>query len=97
MPQNIMAIYEHGLLRPLEPLSLAESHQVQIQIRPAPVVDKTDQLIPFLVQVGLLTPPSRPLKSSLISRSERRKLANALAQSAKQTLSEIVIEDRGQW
>ena len=97
MPQSIMAIYEHGLLRPLEPLTLPESHKVQIQIVPEPVVDKADQVIQFMVKVGLLTPPSRPLKSSLVSRSERRKLADALAQSAKQTLSEIVIEDRGQW
>lgn len=95
MPQSIMAVYEHGLLRPLEPLTLPESLKVRIQILSEPVVDKGDQVIQFLVKVGLLTPPSNPSKSSLISKAERRKLADALAKSAKKTLSEIVIEDRG--
>lgn len=96
MSQSILAVYEHGLLRPLEPLTLPESHKVRIQIIPEPVVDKADQVMQFLVEVGLLTPPSRSSKPQLISKAERRKLADALAQGAKHTLSEIVIEDRGQ-
>jgi predicted DNA-binding antitoxin AbrB/MazE fold protein len=95
MPQSIMAVYEHGLLRPLEPLTLPENLKVRIQIESEPVVDKGDQVIQFLVKVGLLTPPSKPSKSSLISKAERRKLADALTKSTKKTLSEIVIEDRG--
>ncbi len=95
MPQSIIAIYEHGLLRPLEPLTLPENRKVRIQIVPEPVVDKADEIIQFLVKMGVLTPPSNPSKSSSISKAERRKLADALAKNAKQTLSEIVIEDRG--
>ena len=97
MSQSIMAVYEHGLLRPLEPLVLPESLKVRIQILPEPVVEETEQIIKSLVEVGLITPPSNPSKASLIPKSERRKLANALAEDPKQTLSEIVIEDRGQW
>ncbi len=93
--QSIMAVYEHGILRPLEPLTLPENFKVRIQIIPEPAVDKADQVVQFLVKVGLLTPPSKPSKLSPISKAERKKLADALAQGAKQTLSEIVIEDRG--
>ena len=97
MPQNIMAVYEHGLLRPLEPLTLPENHKVRIQIVPEFATDKADQVVQFLIKVGLLTPPSNPSKLSLIPKAERRKLADALARGTKQKLSEIVIEDRGQW
>jgi predicted DNA-binding antitoxin AbrB/MazE fold protein len=97
MSQSIIAVYEHGLLRPLEPLTLPENYKVRIQIIPELMVDKADQVIKFLIKVGLLTPPSNPSKSSLIPKAERRKLADALAYGTKQTLSEIVIEDRGQW
>lgn len=97
MPQSIMAVYEHGLLRPLEPLSLPESLKVRIQIVPEPAVDKADEVIQFLVKMGILTPPSNPSQPSSISKTERRKLADTLAKNATQTLSEIVIEDRGQW
>ena len=97
MLQNIMAVYEQGLLRPLEPLILPEKYKVHIQIVPEPVVDKGDEIIQFLVNMGLITPPSTPSKASTISKAERRKLADALAKNAKQRLSEIVIEERGQW
>jgi len=97
MPQIIMAVYEHGILRPLEPLTLPENQKVLIQIIPEPVVDKGDEIIQFLLKMGMITPPSNPSKVSSFSKIERRNLADALAKNAKQTLSEIVIEDRGQW
>ncbi len=97
MPQSIMAVYEHGMLRPLAPLTLPEKRMVRIQILPEPVIDQADQAIQFLVEAGLLTPPANPSKPAYMSKVERRKLADALARGAKQTLSEIVIEDRGQW
>ncbi len=97
MSQSIMAVYEDGILRPLEPLKLPERHKVRIKIVSESVVDKGDEIIQFLVKMGLITPPSNPSRSSSISKAERRKLADAMAKNSKQTLSEIVIEDRGQW
>jgi len=97
MSQNIMAIYEHGILRPLEPLILPESQKVRIQILPEPVVDNTEQAIQFLVKSGLLIPPSKTVRTPQISKADRRRLADALAEKANQSLSEIVIEERGQW
>jgi len=32
MIQNVEAVYEHGVLRPLEPLALTESQRVQLTI-----------------------------------------------------------------
>jgi predicted DNA-binding antitoxin AbrB/MazE fold protein len=32
MIRNVEAVYEHGVLRPLEPLALAESQRVQLTI-----------------------------------------------------------------
>jgi len=58
-----MAIYEHGLLRPLVPLSLPEKQKVLIQILPEPMIDKTEQISQFLVKAGLLTPPRRTIKT----------------------------------
>nr|VFK61823.1 MAG: Protein of unknown function DUF104 [Candidatus Kentron sp. TUN]VFK70598.1 MAG: Protein of unknown function DUF104 [Candidatus Kentron sp. TUN] len=45
MPQSIMAVYEHGLLRPLEPLTLTESQQVKIQILSEPLADKNGHVV----------------------------------------------------
>nr|VFK62745.1 MAG: Protein of unknown function DUF104 [Candidatus Kentron sp. TUN]VFK71946.1 MAG: Protein of unknown function DUF104 [Candidatus Kentron sp. TUN] len=81
MPQSIMAVYEHGLLRPLEPLTLTESQQVKIQILSEPLADKNGHVVE---------------SPQIFSKAERRELADALARGAKKTLSEIVIEDRGQ-
>ena len=97
MSQSIMAVYEHGILRPLEPLKLPERHKARVKIVSEPVVDKGDEIIQFLAKIGLITPPSNPSRSSSISKAERRKLSDAMARNSKQTLSEIVIEDRGQW
>ena len=89
MSQIIMAVHEHGLLRPLEPLKLPERHKVRIKIVSEPVVDKGDEIIQFLAKMGLITPPSNPSRSSSISKAERRKLSDAMVKNSKQTLSEL--------
>ena len=52
MQQNIMAVYEQGILRPLEPLMLPERYKVYIQIVPEPVINKGDEIVQFLVNMG---------------------------------------------
>jgi len=92
---EILALYEKGQLRPLEPLSLSERQRVRIRIMPDE--QSVDKAIQLLIQSDLLTPPLKSLTDETISGSERCQLADTLAQAAKQTLSEIVIEDRCQW
>jgi predicted DNA-binding antitoxin AbrB/MazE fold protein len=38
MIQDVEAVYEHGVLRPLRPLSLAERQQVRLTISDSPIV-----------------------------------------------------------
>lgn len=94
MSHSILAVYENGIFRPLEPLILPENQKVKLHILPEAIIDKAEQTIQFLVKSGLLTPPSHTVKSSSLSKLERKKLADVLAQASKQTLSEIVIEER---
>jgi predicted DNA-binding antitoxin AbrB/MazE fold protein len=48
MPQTFVAVYENGLLRPLEPLRLAERQQrVSLTIDGTPVPDGDDDLIDY--------------------------------------------------
>jgi len=96
MSQSIMAVYEHGLLRPLEPLTLPESRKVRIQIVSEPVVDKVEQAIQALVDAGVLTPPSGQPGTDPVSPAERRRVADILGRAATKPLSQIVIEDRGE-
>ena len=96
MSHSILAVYENGIFRPLEPLILPENQKVKLHILTEPIVDKAEQNIQSLVKSGLLTPPSKAVNSPSISKLEKKKLADALAQASKQTLSKIVIEEREQ-
>ena len=58
MAENIAALYENGVLRPLSPLKLHENQTVYIQIlETEPDVDRTEIAIQNLVAKGVLTPP----------------------------------------
>ena len=39
--ETVTAIYEHGILRPLQPLNLTESERVRLQIEPIPAPSDT--------------------------------------------------------
>jgi predicted DNA-binding antitoxin AbrB/MazE fold protein len=84
MPE-IPAVYEHGLLRPLEPLSLEENQKVKIRV----ILD-TDT-------GDWLTKPSGHAKSKPVSLEDRLRVAKILGETAKKPVSEMVIEDRGKW
>ena len=98
MTETILAVYEEGVLRPLEPLQLKEQQQVYIQIVPKVAVgDEGAAAIRILVEAGLMRAPERkvPLSPDPVPEQERRALAESLSQASGQTLSEIVIEERG--
>ena len=98
MTETITAIYEKGLLRPLEPLNLREQQRVRIQVLPEESEDEGAVAIRILVEAGLMHPPDReaPPPPDPVSREERLALAKRLAEAPGKTLSEIVIEDRGE-
>jgi predicted DNA-binding antitoxin AbrB/MazE fold protein len=43
MSETIIAIYEQGVLRPLQPLSLRERQTVRIQVLPGEPIEETEQ------------------------------------------------------
>jgi predicted DNA-binding antitoxin AbrB/MazE fold protein len=103
MSEIITAVYENGILRPLQPLNLHERQTVRIQLlseEPADLVEAENELIRIiqsLVQAGKLAPPPGCSDVEPMSKEERRELADALGQIPGKPLSEIIIEERGEW
>jgi predicted DNA-binding antitoxin AbrB/MazE fold protein len=94
----IQAVYERGVLRPLDPLELTEQQKVRIRVwseeEPA-----EEEVLQILTQAGLMQP--RPRRGSPppppLSEDERQALADEVGRAPGRSLSEIVIEDRGAW
>jgi predicted DNA-binding antitoxin AbrB/MazE fold protein len=100
MTETITAVYEKGVLRPLQPLNLREQQRVRIQVMPEETVeDEREITIRILVEAGLLRPRPRPstIPPDPIPAKERQALADRSGQVPGQTASEMVIEDRGEW
>jgi uncharacterized protein (DUF433 family) len=92
-PEEIRAAY---LLRPLK---LREHQTVWLQLLPEePAEDEGEEAIRILVAAGLMRPPQRGTPPpDPVSEEERRALAERLAEAPGKPLSEIIIEDRGEW
>jgi len=98
MTETVLAVYEKGVLRPLEPLQLKEQQQVYIQVVPKDAADDEGAAaIRILVEAGLMRAPDRqvPPPPDPVPEQERRARAESLTQAPGKTLSEIVIEERG--
>ncbi len=97
MPEIIIAIYENGVLRPLKPLPLQEHQTMQIQIVSEDSEEELKQITPFLVTAELLTPPRRCNDVKPVSEVAWRELTEKLKAIPGKPLSEIMIEERGDW
>jgi predicted DNA-binding antitoxin AbrB/MazE fold protein len=100
----VTAVYEKGMLRPLQPLNLREQQRVRIQVLPeGPDVseepgDSINVLIQRLVAKGLMRPrPCGPIPPDPVSEEERPRLADLMGSAPGKPLSEIIIEERGEW
>ena len=96
----VTAVYEKGVLRPLQPLDLEERQMVRIQVVPETVAeDEGEEMIHLLVAAGLMRP--RPKKGTPppdpVSEEERLRLADIMGNAPGKPLSEIIIEERGDW
>ncbi len=96
MTEIVTAVYEKGILRPLQPLKLRESQRVRIQVFLEEPVDKVEKVIQNLVQAGVITPPPGHSEVDPVSEDERRELAEILGRVPGKPLSEIIIEERGE-
>jgi predicted DNA-binding antitoxin AbrB/MazE fold protein len=96
MAENIAALYENGVLRPLSPLKLRENQTVYIQIlETEPDVDRTEIAIQNLVAKGILTLPPGYSDIAPPTEAERLALAEELSRAPGKSISEIILEDRG--
>jgi len=96
MDQTVTAIYENGVLRPLDPLDLPEHAKVHISITPlqAPADAEAHrrQVREALVAAGLVLPEPAAPQGQPLSEQERDELARRIP--AGRPLSEIIIEER---
>ena len=94
MTKTVTAIYENGILRPLEPLLLRNRQTVQIQIIPTQTISEAEQAVQILVANGLLTPPPGESKFMPLAEARRRQSADSLGKAAAKPASEMILEDR---
>ena len=97
MSKIVTAIYEQGVLRPLDPLNLREHQAVYIQILTDEVEKgSAEEAIQILVASGLMLPPERGmLPPDPVSEEKRQALAERLGRAPGKPLSELILEDRG--
>ena len=91
----VTAVYEKGMLRPLQPLNLRERQTVRIQVLPeGPDVseepgDDIDVLIQRLVAKGLMRPrPRGPIPPDPVSEEDRLRLADLMGSAPGKPLSD---------
>ncbi|HEY9706765.1 MAG TPA: antitoxin family protein [Oculatellaceae cyanobacterium] len=97
MAEIITAIYENGVLRPLSPLPLQEHQTVRIQVLPENPVAELERITQSLTTAGLITPPPRRSDIEPVSEAAWCELTEKLKDILGKPLSEIIIEDRGEW
>ena len=96
MSQNIQAIYENGILRPLQPLDLPENKTVNITVLDeAPngeetMLEKADRV---LRETGLISPLKFPVtEKDILSEENRQRLGKLF--SGEKPLGDYIDEDR---
>jgi predicted DNA-binding antitoxin AbrB/MazE fold protein len=97
MPEIITAIYENGVLRPLTPLPLQEHQTVRIQVLPEDPRAELERITQSLATAGLITPPSRRSDVESVSEAAWSELIEKLKAIPGKPLSEILMEERGEW
>ena len=100
MSDIITAIYENGTLRPTQPLNLREQQKVRIQVLPDEPTDaenELEQIIQTLIHEGKVTPPSGQSDVEPLSDQERNTLAEEMGYTPGKPLSQIILEERGEW
>jgi predicted DNA-binding antitoxin AbrB/MazE fold protein len=98
MAEIVEAVYENSVLRLLQPLNLRDGQMVRVQVLSEEPRNEEEEVIQALVAAGLMRPPERVTPPpDPASEEERRELADRLGRMPGKPLSEIVIEDRGEW
>ena len=100
MSEIMVAVYENGVLRPVNPVSLTEGQTVRLRVLPevSPGGQKNDldAAVQTLVDQGKMTLPDKHGQIDRAELAERQK-ARKLVKIEGKPLSETIIEDRGPW
>lgn len=98
MSEIIVAVYENGVLRPLNRVSLTEGETVRLRIVPevSPGGPKTEleAVLQSMVDQGVLRVPPKQGEVSPEIEEKWRELFEKLKGRPGKPLSEIIIEDR---
>ncbi len=103
MTEIITAIYENGVLRPLRPLRLREQQQVRVRLLDSlqdEAIDERQLILNDLIAAGIIEEHDPWLdvpEEDPVSAERRAELARLLGAVPGKPLSEIIIEDRGEW
>ena len=94
MNEIIEAIYEHGILRLLKPLSLPEKTHVQVNIlvRQSTIQEENQKVRQSLINAGIISKDPSPENIERVS-EERLAIAAKVIASAG-SLSELIIAER---
>jgi predicted DNA-binding antitoxin AbrB/MazE fold protein len=100
MSEIIVAVYENGVLRPLNPVSLSEGQTVRLRIvpevSPGGQKNELEEVLQSMVDQGVLRlPPKRGQVDP--AELSRRQQARKLVKIEGKPLSETIIEGRGPW
>ncbi|MEB3338070.1 MAG: antitoxin family protein [Leptolyngbyaceae bacterium] len=99
MTQILTAIYENGVLRPLEPIALPEGQAIRLQILTDESLRELEKIRQQLITLGLVTPPAYAPASQPVPEAVWQEMTQRLSQMSQKSfnkpLSEIIIEERG--
>ncbi len=96
MTHRIAAIYEQGVLRPLLPLRLHDRQRVEVEIVSEKSGETVEQILEQLTATGHISPPCSQQNTAPLSITERAELARALGATTSLSLSQIILDERGE-
>ncbi len=94
MSTIIKAIYESGLL---QPLSLTDNQTVKMQIIEETDQDIIEKILHNMAKEGVLSLPEKTDLPCPVYDEEMERVADILGKAAKVPLSQMIIEDRGDY
>lgn len=105
MAEIIVAVYENGVLRPVNSVSLKEGETVRLkvvpEVSPGGPKNELEAALQSLVDQGKLTLPPKRGQLNIAELAEReqrrRERMEKMGPIPGKPLSETIIEDRGLW
>jgi len=95
MSEIVTAVFENGVLRPSTPLPLRELEEVRIKLLRSDPVEDVEAVLRELAHAGIVTAPSDDGKIAPMSSAKRLENARTLGNISGKSLSQLIIDDRG--